>query len=51
MMPVREIPTEELMKMANTDGVRALEVGDFEKARKVVTPSVSKHTIMEFEAW
>jgi len=51
MMPLREIPTEELLKMPNTDSVRKVNLSDFTKAKKNVQPSVSKHTILEFEAW
>jgi len=51
MMPLREIPTEDLLKMPNTDSVRKVALTDFVKAKKNVQPSVSKHTILEFELW
>lgn len=45
MMPVREIPTEELIKIKDMDAIRGIELRDVHSALKVVAPSVSKHTI------
>jgi len=51
MTPVREIPTEKLMEIKDMDEIRGIEMRDIESAMKVVVPSVSKHTILEFENW
>ena len=51
MMPVREIPTEKLMEIKDMNEIRGIEMKDIESAMKVVVPSVSKHTILEFENW
>lgn len=51
MTPVREIPTEQLMLIKDMNEIRGVELRDFEAAMKVVTPSVSKHTISELENW
>ena len=50
MMPVREIAAEKLME-ADANTIRGLQKRDFTEARKVVRPSVSKKTIVEFEKW
>ena len=50
MMPVREIAAEKLME-ADANTIRGLQKRDFTEARKVVRPSVSKKTIVEFEQW
>jgi SpoVK/Ycf46/Vps4 family AAA+-type ATPase len=31
--------------------IRGIEIKDFEAALKTVTPSVSKHTLLELELW
>jgi len=51
MTPVREIPTEELMKMEDTSKIRGIEVKDFKSAMKVIVPSVSNATMHEFDQW
>ena len=51
MMPVREIPTEKLMEIKDMNEIRGIEMKDIESGMKVVVPSVSKHTILEFENW
>lgn len=51
MMPVREISTEELLKIKDMNEIRGIEIRDVEAALKIVVPSVSKHTISELESW
>ena len=51
MMPVREIPTEELLLIKDMSSVRGIKFQDIEQAVKIVVPSVSKHTVAELESW
>ena len=51
MMPVREIPTEKLLEIKDMNEIRGIEFKDFEASFKIVAPSVSKHTIVEFDEW
>jgi spastin len=51
MLPVRELPTEELLQIKDVNDIRGIEMRDVEAALKIIVPSVSKHTIQEFEKW
>lgn len=51
MMPVREIPTEKLLQLKDMNEIRMVGIKDLKAASKIVAPSVSKHTIEEFENW
>ena len=51
MMPVREIPTELLLQIKDMNEIRVVDIRDFESALKLVSPSVSKQSILEFEKW
>lgn len=51
MQPVRELNPDDLLKIQDKNQIRKLTVADFEKATKSVAPSVSKHTIQEFDNW
>jgi len=42
MMPVREIPTEQLLEIKDMNEIRAVDLRDFNLALKQVAPSVSK---------
>lgn len=51
MFPVRELSTEQLMAIKDTNEIRAINLSDFVNALKSFAPSVSKATLNEFEAW
>lgn len=51
MMPVREIPTEQLLQIKDVNDIRGVAIEDFHKAMRSVVPSVSKKSIREFENW
>jgi|LauGreDrversion4_2_1035121.scaffolds.fasta_scaffold484388_2 SpoVK/Ycf46/Vps4 family AAA+-type ATPase len=51
MMPVREIPTDQLLQIKDMNEIRPIELKDFQSAMRSVVPSVSKHTIVELENW
>jgi len=51
MVPVRELTTEKLMEIKDMNEIRQISLEDIKKATKVVTASVSKATIDEFEDW
>ena len=51
MMPVREIPTEKLLEIKDMAEVRGVQFKDFQQALTIITPSVSKHSLLEFEMW
>jgi SpoVK/Ycf46/Vps4 family AAA+-type ATPase len=51
MAPIREMPHESLIAMKDTMEIRPIKVADFEKVLKDNQPSVSKHTIEEFDDW
>ena len=42
MMPVREIPTEQLLEIKDMNDIRPVDLRDFNLALKQVAPSVSK---------
>lgn len=50
MLPVREIPADQIVKM-NKEDIRKLNVDDFKSACKKQPPSVSHKTIQEFDEW
>lgn len=51
MIPVREIPSEQLMNMENMDSLRPIGLEDFRASLRSNAPSVSRETIQEFEEW
>jgi len=51
MEPVREIPPDKILSLKDSSALRKVNVKDFEKALSVVTPSVSKKTILEYAMW
>ena len=52
MIPLREIPQEELMKLENpAEGIRPINLEDFRASLRQNAPSVSQATIDEFDAW
>jgi len=51
MTPIREMPTEALMSMKDSQELRALTMADFDKVLNENNPSVSDHTIQEFDEW
>lgn len=51
MMPIREIPTEKLLEMKDMSEIRPVNLEDFKNALRIVSPSVSHHTIAEFDKW
>lgn len=51
MMPLREIPTDQLLQIKDVNEIRGVTVDDFYKSMKNIVPSVSRHSIMEFENW
>jgi spastin len=50
MGPLRDVPSEKLMKMDNVD-LRPVGSSDFSKALKEFQPSVSKKSLQEYEEW
>jgi len=51
MMPIREIPQEKILEIRGIEDIRQINNEDFTQALKNVAPSVSKHSIAQFEAW
>ena len=51
MNPVRELTTEQLMQIKDTNEIRAINLQDFKAALKSFSPSVSKATLNDFDAW
>lgn len=51
MIPVREVPTEKLLLLKDMSEIRMVGINDLKQASKIISPSVSKHTIEEFENW
>ena len=51
MIPLREIPADQLMNMQGTDGLRPISLEDFRKSLQTNAPSVSNETIEEFAEW
>ena len=51
MIPVRQLPTEELMKLTDTSQIRPISLVDFRQSLKTNSPSVSKATMKEFDDW
>jgi SpoVK/Ycf46/Vps4 family AAA+-type ATPase len=51
MIPLREIPTEKLLQLKDMSEIRMVGINDLKQASKIVSPSVSKHTVEEFEKW
>jgi SpoVK/Ycf46/Vps4 family AAA+-type ATPase len=50
MGPLREVPAERLIKMGDVE-LRPIGQTDFIKALQDFQPSVSKKSLMEYEAW
>ena len=51
MMPIREIPQEKILEIKGMEDIREITKDDFQAALRNVSPSVSKHTILQFELW
>ena len=51
MQPIRELPPDQILHIKDSSAIRKLQVNDFEKASKSCAPSVSNHTIQEFDNW
>ena len=51
MIPLREIPSEQLMNLENTAAIRPIGLDDFKASLGSNAPSVSRETIEEFDAW
>jgi len=51
MHPIRELPPDQILKIKDTSSIRKLSVDDFKKAVSSQPPSVSKHSIKEFDDW
>jgi SpoVK/Ycf46/Vps4 family AAA+-type ATPase len=51
MQPVRELPPEDILKIKDNSEIRKLCLDDFKKAVQSQPPSVSKHSLQEFERW
>jgi len=51
MIPVRELPTEELMKIKDMTSIRPIGLDDFKLSLKSNSPSVSQQTIDDFDTW
>ena len=52
MVPLREIPPDQLMNLENpTEAIRPIGLDDFRASLRTNAPSVSKETIEEFDAW
>ena len=51
MIPVRELPTEQLMNLKDVGSIREISLDDFKQSLKTNAPSVSKATIEEFDEW
>lgn len=49
MMPLREMPTEQLMQIKGMEDIRPVNFEDFKNGTRNVSPSVSHHSILEFE--
>ena len=51
MIPLREIPSEQLMNMENMEALRPISLDDFRQSLRTNAPSVSNATIEEFDEW
>ena len=51
MIPLREIPPDQLMNLENTEAIRPINLDDFRASLRQNAPSVSRETIEEFDAW
>ena len=51
MIPLREIPPEELINLQGTDSIRPIGLEDFRASLRTNAPSVSRATIEEFDEW
>ena len=51
MVPVREIPPDQLMNMENMEALRPIGLEDFRASLRINAPSVSNETIQEFDVW
>ena len=48
---MRELSSEELINLKDKNGIRKLNLKDFELAIKNIPASISKSTIKEFDDW
>jgi len=51
MIPIREVPTDELMKIEDMTSIRKTGLEDFRTSLRSNAPSVSKGTMQEFDDW
>ena len=51
MIPMRELSTEELMKLEDVTKIRPISLEDFRTSLKANSPSVSQSTLDEFTEW
>lgn len=51
MIPLREIPPEQLINLENTEAIRPISLDDFKASLKTNSPSVSAQTIEDFDEW
>ena len=49
MIPMRELTTDQLMNLKDTDEIRPIGLEDFRASLKSNQPSVSKATLDEFD--
>jgi len=51
MIPLREVPSEQLINMDNMESLRPISLDDFRASLRTNAPSVSNSTIEEFDEW
>jgi len=51
MIPLREIPPDQLISLANTEAIRPINLDDFRASLRTNAPSVSRQTIQDFDSW
>lgn len=51
MIPLREIPPDQLVNLENTESIRPISLDDFRASFKTNAPSVSHQTIEDFNEW
>ncbi|CDW78790.1 vps4 oligomerisation domain containing protein [Stylonychia lemnae] len=51
MEPIRELPAGQLMKIKNASQIRKVNKRDFEKAFRLIQPSVSQQSLLEYKVW
>ena len=51
MIPLREIPPDQLMNLENREAIRPINLDDFRASLRQNAPSVSRETIEQFNEW